>query len=90
MTNIACRRTGATIGATAAVMSVVCLLFVPYAHPWLSLAWAALAGTAAVWVGQCSTRPTPRMSEVIGAVEAESPLVQSRPERQVVSTRAIS
>jgi hypothetical protein len=34
---------------SAAVVSVGLALFVPYGHPWASLAWAVLACAAARW-----------------------------------------
>jgi len=63
-------RAGSGFAASAAATSVV-LLFVPYGHPWASLAWAVVACATAVWMGRVATRLTPRMSDVISEIDAE-------------------
>jgi hypothetical protein len=83
-------RTGSSAAISAVVVSVVLVPFVPFSHPWASLAWAVLASAAVVWVAQSSIRPTPQMIEVIREVEAELPLGAGAPERGAVSTGAIS
>lgn len=79
-------KTGIGVVTTAITMSVICAAFVPYGHPWLSLAWAALACAAGVWVVKSSSSPSPLMSDVIRDVEAESPRVSAAPAHPV-STR---
>jgi hypothetical protein len=63
-------RAGSGFAASAAATSVA-LLFVPYGHPWASLAWAVVACATAVAMGRVATRLTPRMSDVVSAIEAE-------------------
>ena len=58
---------------SAAVMSVLCALFEPYGYPWASLTWAVLACAAIFRVAISANLPTRSMSEVIRAVESESP-----------------
>jgi hypothetical protein len=82
-------RTGISAAVFAAAMSVVWAFFVPYGYPWPSLAWAVLACASAASVARGAVRPTPSMSEVIGAVEAESAQAPAAPRRGVVSTRAV-
>jgi hypothetical protein len=67
------RSIGVGVGAAllAAFTSVVAGVLVPYTCPWPTLILAILALAAAVWTGLGSTRPAPRMSEVIDTVEAE-------------------
>jgi hypothetical protein len=88
MKNVA-SRTGISVAVLAAAMAVVCAFFVPYGYPWPSLAWAVLACAVALGVAKSSIRPNPRMSDVIGDVEAESSRVPAAREREVVSTRAV-
>jgi hypothetical protein len=76
-------RAGSSVAMSAAVVSITLAVFVPYGQPWTSLAWAVLACAAAVWVRQNSLVPTPRMSEVIRDVEAESR--QSPPKTRTVT-----
>lgn len=66
-------RSGLAAAAGAAVMSGVFGVFVSYGYPWLTIAWGMLACGLAVWVRLGSIAPTPRMTDVIGDVEAESP-----------------
>jgi hypothetical protein len=80
-------RTGISIAVSAAAMSIVSALFVPYAYPLPSLACAVVACAAAVWMASSSIRPTPRMSDVISELEVESPRVLAAPESGLVSTR---
>ena len=61
------------------VVSVACAFFVRYGYPWLSIGLGLLAFGVAVWVEMSSRRPTPRMSDVIENVEAESPWVPLAP-----------
>jgi len=83
-------RTGISVAVSAAAMSVVCTVVIPYGYPWPSLAWAVLACAAAVWVAKVSSSPIPQMSDVIRGVEAESPRVPAALGRGVVSRRAVS
>jgi hypothetical protein len=82
-------RTGISVAVSAAAMSVVCTVVVPYGYPWPSLAWAVVACAAAVWVANVSSSPIPQMSAVIRGVEAESPFPAVL-DRGVVSRRAVS
>jgi hypothetical protein len=88
--NDAASRTGIGFAVSAAVLSVVFALFVPYGYPWPALAWAVVAGAVGVWVAMRSIRPTVSIFEVIGDVEAEPPRTKAAPAREVVSTRAVS
>jgi hypothetical protein len=63
--------TGTRVALSAAAMSVICALFIPYGYPWPSLAWAILAGAATVSVVKGSINPSPSMNDVITGVEAE-------------------
>jgi hypothetical protein len=74
-------RTGISLAVLAAVMSVVFALYVPYGYPWPSVAWAALACAAAVWMAKSSSRPTRLMSDVLRDVDAESPRTPAAPGR---------
>jgi hypothetical protein len=89
MKNIA-SRTVISVGVFAAAMSMVWAFFIPYGYPWPSLAWAILACALAGWVAMSSIRSSPRMTDVIGDVEAESPRTAAAPERGVVRTTAVS
>jgi hypothetical protein len=62
---------GTRMVLSAAGMSVICALFIPYGYPWPSLACALLACAAAVSVAKRSDRQSPSMSDVISGVEAE-------------------
>jgi hypothetical protein len=73
--------TGISIAVSAAAMSIVSALFVPYGYPWPSLACAVLASAAAAWVARTSIRPTPRMSDLINDLEFESPRIRADPDR---------
>jgi len=84
------RRAGIALASSSAAMSIVWALFVPYAHPWPSLAWAVLACASAVWVARTPTVASPSMSEVIRGVETESPRGTGARERGVASDRTIS
>ncbi len=64
-------RTGMSVAIVAAALSAMCGLFVAYGYPWLTVAWAALAVAAIVWVGRATSAHTPRMTDVIDDVEAE-------------------
>jgi hypothetical protein len=83
-------RAGLTAAAGAALMSGVWGVFVPYGHPWPSIALAILACGLGVWVGIGSIRLSPRMSDVIADVEAESPRASAAPRRRVVSGGTVS
>jgi hypothetical protein len=83
-------RAGVSVAAVAALMSGAWGVFVPYGYPWPTIAWAILACGLAVWVGIRSIRLTPRMTDVIGAVEAESPRTSAAAKRGVVSTGSTS
>jgi hypothetical protein len=83
MKNVA-SRTVISVGVFAAAMSMVWAFFIPFGYPWPSLAWAILACAAAGWVAMSSIRVSPRMSDVIGDVEAESPRTAAAPKRGVV------
>lgn len=89
MKNVA-SRTAISVGMFAAAMSMVWAFFIPYGSPWPSLAWAVLACAVAGWVGMSSIRSSPRMSDVIGDVEAEFPRPAAVPKSGVVSTTAVS
>ena len=89
MKNVA-SRTGISVAVFAAAMSMVWAFFIPHGYPWPSLAWAVLACAVAGWVGMSSIRSSPRMSDVIGDVEAEWPPTAAPPKRGVVSTSAVS
>ena len=89
MKNIA-SRTVISVGIFTAAMSMVWAFFIPYGYPWPSLAWGILACAAAGWVAMSSIRSSPRMSDVIGDVEAESPRAAAAPKRGVVRTTAVS
>ena len=80
--------TGISIAVSAAAMSIVSALFVPYGYPWPSLACAVLACAASVWVARTSIRPAPRMSDLINDLEFEPLRVRADPDRGLVSTRA--
>jgi hypothetical protein len=88
MKNVA-SRTGISVAVFAAAMSMVWAFFIPHGYPWPSLAWAVLACAVAGWVGMSSIRSSPRMSDVIGDVEAESPRTAAAPKRGVVPTTAV-
>ena len=64
-------RAGSGFAVAAAATSVALALFVPYGHPWASLAWAVVACATAVWMGRVATRLTPRMSDVSSEIDAE-------------------
>jgi hypothetical protein len=83
-------RAAVVSAAAAAMMSVVWGVFVPYGYPWPTIGWALLAGAFAAWVGIGSIRLTPRMSDVIGDVEAEPSRAAAAPERGVVSSSTAS
>jgi hypothetical protein len=87
MMNVA-TKTGVGVAVSAAAMSVVWGLFVPYAYPWPSLVWALLACAAAVWVAAGANRPDRSMSDVIGDVDAEA-AQSTAPKRGAVSTRVV-
>ena len=71
-------RTLISVAALAGVISLAWPVFLPHGHPWPSLAWGVLACAVAVWVGMSTIRAAPRMSEVIGDVEAESTMDRGR------------
>jgi hypothetical protein len=74
--------TGTIVALAAAGMAVVCAVFVPYAYPWPSLAWALVASAAVVTVAKRSGGPNTSMSDVINDVEAEparAPAVKVQP-----------
>jgi hypothetical protein len=75
--------TGAVVALSAAALSVVCALFVPYAYPWPSVAWALLACAAVISVAKRSAPPSPSMSDVINDVEGE-------PARAPASSRPVA
>jgi len=83
-------RSGLTAAAGAAVMSVVWGVFVPYGYPWATIAWAILACGLAFWVGIGSVPLTPRMTDVIDDVEAESPRASAASKRGVVPGGTVS
>ena len=89
MKNLA-SRTAISVGVFAAAMATVWAFFIPYGSPWPSLAWAVLACAVAGWVAMGSIRSSPRMSDVIGDVEAESPRTVAAPKRGVAATTAVS
>ncbi len=66
-------RAGLIAASAAALMSGLWGLFVPYGYPWPTIAWGVLACGLVIWVSIGSSRPTPRMTDVIGDVEAELP-----------------
>jgi len=76
--------TGTRVALSAAAMSVICALFIPYGYPWPSLAWAILACAAAVSVAKRSIRPSPSMSDVITNVKAEPARAPAVPRPRVV------
>ncbi len=82
-------RTGIGVAVSAAALSIVFALFVPYAYPWPSVAWALVACAAAVWAATSSREPTQSMGDVIDGVEAESPRVPAAPARGDGSTRVV-
>ncbi|HEU4905813.1 MAG TPA: hypothetical protein VFT19_06825 [Solirubrobacterales bacterium] len=84
------RQAGIALAAAAAAMSIVCALFVPYAYPWPSLAWAVLACASAVWVARVSTGARSSISDVIWGVDAESPAVADPAPLVASSKRGIS
>jgi hypothetical protein len=79
---------GPGVAMATAAMSIICL-FIPYAYPWPSVAWAMLACVAAVWVAKYSNPEGPSVSDVIRGVEAESSLARAVPVRAVGTTRQI-
>lgn len=74
-------RTGIMVAISAAAMSGVWALFVPYGYPWPSFGWAVLACSVAVWVAKGSMQPNPQMSDVINDVEAEPVQALATPNR---------
>jgi hypothetical protein len=66
-------RIGFSVAGAAALMSAVFGVLIPYGQPWPTVTFAIVALAAAVWMGLASIRLTPRMTDVIGTVEAESP-----------------
>jgi hypothetical protein len=73
----------------AATMSVVWTFLLRHGGPWPSLACAAVACAAAVWLARISTAQTSLMSDVIRGVEAEPSRLPSGPRRSKVPARAI-
>jgi hypothetical protein len=71
--------TGGRVALSAAAISVICALFIPYGYPWPSLVWALVAGAAAVSVVKGAIRPSPSMNDVISGVEAEPARAASGP-----------
>ena len=75
---------GSGVALSAAAMSVICVVLIPFGYPWPSLACALLACAAAVWVAKRSMGPSLSMSDVISDVEAEPARASVAPGRRVV------
>jgi hypothetical protein len=88
MKNLA-SRAGISVAASAAAISVVFAIFVPYGYPWLGLGWAVVACAAGVWVAMISIRAQRPMSDVIDDVEAESHRVAAGLRPEAISTKTI-
>jgi hypothetical protein len=80
---------GGAVAVSAGALAVILTIFVPAGHPWPTLASAALAFAAAVWVVKTPIRPA-RVSDVIAGVEAESVARPAAPRDGVVSTKTSS
>lgn len=83
MKNLA-SRTGIGVGVSAVVMAVVWAYVLPYAYPWPSLAWMVVACAAFVGAVNSKSLPTPRMTDIIGDIEGESPRASAQPKSRVV------
>jgi hypothetical protein len=83
MKNLA-SRTGIGVGVSATIIAVVWAYVLPYGYPWPSLAWMVVACAAAVGAANSRILPTPRMTDVIGDVEGESPRAGQRNGRVIL------
>ncbi len=77
------------VAVSAAAISAIWGLFVPYGYPWPSVALGVLACGIGVWLGMTSILPDPPLSDVINDIEAESPGPGTRT-HDIVSGSAIS
>jgi hypothetical protein len=71
----------------AATMSVVWTFLLRHGGPWPSLACAAVACAAAVWLARISTAEPALMSDVIRGVEDEPARLPGGPLRNKISAR---
>jgi hypothetical protein len=77
------------VAVSAAALSAMWGLSVPYGYPWPSVALGVLACGIGVWLGMTSILPDPPLSDVINDIEAESQ-GPARHTHDVVSGSAIS
>ncbi len=81
-------KAGVSVAVSAAAASTALAAFVSYAYPWPTVAGAIVACVAVVWVAKMSVRTPRAMSDVIGDVESEAPLLGARaPARGRVSAK---